>query len=121
MGRGIAEGCMDPQHIYFQSNKLHTFQTLVRGGASNTGGNKILRHKNKARGHLQPTEAESKHLLEPERMKAVENLQAYQNEMRAWRDKKVKEKTIEVGDLVLLLSPCTEASSKWNQNEPDLS
>jgi hypothetical protein len=54
-------------------------------------------------------------------MKAVENLQAYQNEMRAWRDKKVKEKTIEVGDLVLLLSPCTEASSKWNQNEPDLS
>jgi hypothetical protein len=31
-----------------------------------------------------PTEAESKDLLEPERMKAAENLQSYQNEMRAW-------------------------------------
>jgi hypothetical protein len=35
-----------------------------------------------------PTEAESKDLLELERMKVVENLQSYQNEMRAWRDKK---------------------------------
>jgi hypothetical protein len=45
-------------------------------------------------------------------MKAVENLQSYQNETRAWRDKKVKQKSIEAGDLVLLRSPCTEASSK---------
>jgi hypothetical protein len=37
-----------------------------------------------------PTKAESKDLLEPERKKAVENLQSYQNETRAWRDKKVK-------------------------------
>jgi hypothetical protein len=29
-------------------------------------------------------------LLEPERMKAIENLQSYQNETRAWRDKKSK-------------------------------
>jgi hypothetical protein len=29
-------------------------------------------------------------VLEPEHMKAAENLQSYQNEMRAWRDKKVK-------------------------------
>jgi hypothetical protein len=35
-----------------------------------------------------PTEAEFKDLLELERMKVVENLQSYQNEMRAWRDKK---------------------------------
>jgi hypothetical protein len=37
-----------------------------------------------------PTEAESKDLLEPECMKAVGNLHSYQNEMRAWRDKKVR-------------------------------
>jgi hypothetical protein len=49
-----------------------------------------------------PTKAESKDLIEPERMKAVKNLQAYQNETRAWRDKKVTEKIIEVRDLVLL-------------------
>jgi hypothetical protein len=41
-------------------------------------------------------------LIEPERMKAIENLHAYQNETRAWRNKKVKEKIIKVGDLVLL-------------------
>jgi hypothetical protein len=35
-------------------------------------------------------------------MKSVENLQSYQNEMRAWRDKKVKQMNIEAGDLVLL-------------------
>jgi hypothetical protein len=35
-------------------------------------------------------------------MKAMENLQAYQNEMGTWRDKKVKEEIIKVGELVLL-------------------
>jgi hypothetical protein len=50
--------------------------------------------------------------MEMERMKVIENLQAYLTEMRAWRYKKVKEKTIEVGDLVLLRSPRTKASSK---------
>jgi hypothetical protein len=49
-----------------------------------------------------PTEAESKDLLELEHMKAIKNLQSYQNEMRAWRDKKLKLKTIEARDLVLL-------------------
>jgi hypothetical protein len=50
-------------------------------------------------------------------MKVVEYLHAYQAETRAWRDKKVKEKTIEVGDLILLRSPHTESAgkmeSKW--------
>jgi hypothetical protein len=32
--------------------------------------------------------------------------------MRAWRDKNVKQKHIEVGDLVLLRSPRMEASGK---------
>jgi hypothetical protein len=59
-----------------------------------------------------PSEAESKDLLEPERMKGVKNLQSYQNETRAWIDKKVKLKHIEDGDLVLLQSPHTEASGK---------
>jgi hypothetical protein len=47
-------------------------------------------------------EAESKDMLEPQRMKAIENLHAYQVKMKAWRDKKIKEKTFEVSDLVLL-------------------
>jgi hypothetical protein len=57
-----------------------------------------------------PTEAESKNLLELVRLKAIKNLHAYQAEMKAWRDKKVKEKTFEVGDLVLLRSPHIESS-----------
>jgi hypothetical protein len=60
-----------------------------------------------------PTEAESKDLLEPKHMKAVENLQSYQNETRAWRDKKVKPKHIEAGDLVLMRSPHMEP--KWTE------
>jgi hypothetical protein len=39
-----------------------------------------------------PTEAESKDQLEPQCIKAVENLQSYQEETRAWRDKKSKTK-----------------------------
>jgi hypothetical protein len=59
-----------------------------------------------------PIEVESKDLLEPERMRVIKNLHAYQVEMRARRDKKVKEKTIEVGDLVLLQSLRTESFGK---------
>jgi len=59
-----------------------------------------------------PTEAEAKDLLEPERLKAVENLEKYQLETKAWRDKKTKEKTLNEGDLVLLRSPRTENTGK---------
>jgi hypothetical protein len=59
-----------------------------------------------------PTETKSKDLLELERTKAVENLQSYQNEARAWRDKKVRQKQIKAGDLVLLQSPHTEVPGK---------
>jgi hypothetical protein len=57
--------------------------------------------------------------MEPQRMKVVENLQAYKYKMRAWRDRKIKEKIIEVGDLVLLRIPRIEASSKLEQKWPD--
>jgi hypothetical protein len=47
-------------------------------------------------------EAESNDLLEPEHKKVVKNLQSYRNETREWRDKKVKLKHIEGGDLMFL-------------------
>jgi hypothetical protein len=50
--------------------------------------------------------------LESERLKAVANLQKYQDDTRFWRDPKVKKKEFDVGNLVLLRSPCTESSSK---------
>jgi hypothetical protein len=59
-----------------------------------------------------PTVTESKDLLEPERIKVVKNLQSYQNDTRAQRDKKVKVKHIEAEDLVLPRSLRTEASGK---------
>jgi hypothetical protein len=59
-----------------------------------------------------PTEVESKNLLEPKRIKAVDNLQFYIKEIKAWRDKKVKLKHIAVGDSVLLWSPHTETAGK---------
>jgi hypothetical protein len=73
---------------------------------------KLHSARTKTEATYNPSEAKSKDLLEPERMKAVENLQSYQNETKAWRDKKVKLKNIEAGDLVLLRSPRTEASRK---------
>jgi hypothetical protein len=73
---------------------------------------KLCSAKTRTEATYHPSKAESKDLLEPEQMKAVENLQCYQNEIRAWRDKKVKPKHIEAENLVLLRSPCTEASGK---------
>jgi hypothetical protein len=49
---------------------------------------KLRSARTKPEAMYDPTEAESKDLLESECMKEVENLQSYQNEMRAWRDKK---------------------------------
>jgi hypothetical protein len=58
------------------------------------------------------SEAGEKDLLESERLKAVANLQKYKDETRSWRDLKVKEKDLNVGNLVLLWSPHTESSGK---------
>jgi hypothetical protein len=59
-----------------------------------------------------PSEAEEKVLLESERLKAVTNLQKYQDETRNWRDAKVKKRDFNVGNLVLLRSLRTESSGK---------
>jgi hypothetical protein len=48
-----------------------------------------------------PSEAEDKDLLESDRLKAVTNLQKYQEEMKALRDPKVKPRVFDVGDLIL--------------------
>jgi hypothetical protein len=51
-------------------------------------------------------------LVEPYRLKAVANLQKYQEEIKAWRDPNVKLWELEIGDLVLLRSPYTESTGK---------
>jgi hypothetical protein len=58
------------------------------------------------------SKAEDKDLLESNSLKAIVNLQKYQTKMKAWRDKKVKEKTFDIGDLVLLWSPHIETFGK---------
>jgi hypothetical protein len=60
-----------------------------------------------------PSEAEEKDLLESDRLKAVANLQKYQEETRAWRNSKVKLRDFDVGNLVLLQSPRNENTSKF--------
>jgi hypothetical protein len=52
--------------------------------------------------HVCPSEAEEKDLLESDRLKAITNLQKYQEETRAWRDLKVNLREFEVGNFVLL-------------------
>jgi hypothetical protein len=53
---------------------------------------KLRNARTKAEATYSPTEAESKDLLELEPMKVVKKLLSYQNEIRAWRHKKVKQK-----------------------------
>jgi hypothetical protein len=60
-----------------------------------------------------PSEAEEKGLLKSNRLKAVTDLEKYQQETRAWRDPKVKLKQFEVRNLVLLRSPHTENAGKF--------
>jgi hypothetical protein len=59
-----------------------------------------------------PSEAEDKDLLEPDKLKAVANLQKCQDETKAWRDLKVKLQELDVGNPVLLRSPRTKSSDK---------
>jgi hypothetical protein len=49
-----------------------------------------------------PSEAEEKDLLESDKLKAIANLQKYQEEKKAWRDPKVKLRELYVGNMVLL-------------------
>jgi hypothetical protein len=58
------------------------------------------------------SEAEEKDLLELDRLKAVANLDKYQEETRSWRDTKVKLRELDIGDLVLLRSPRIESFRK---------
>jgi hypothetical protein len=60
-----------------------------------------------------PSEADGKDLLESNRLKAITNLQKYQEETRAWRDPKIKLWEFDVGNLVLLRSPRTENTGKF--------
>jgi hypothetical protein len=59
-----------------------------------------------------PNKTEQKYLLESDWLKAVANLQKYQDETRSWRDPKVKKREFDIENLVLLQSPRTERSDK---------
>jgi hypothetical protein len=64
-------------------------------------------------------EADEKDLLESDRLKAVTNLEKYQEETRAWRYLKVKLKEFKARNLMLLWSPQMENTckfeSKWTE------
>jgi hypothetical protein len=102
VGRGTAEISMESQHFHQQSDKIHPFKLLYGEEPVTLEEIKFCSARTRGETTYSPTEVESKDLLEPKCMKAIENLQSYQNETRACRDKKVKQKHIEAGDLVLL-------------------
>jgi hypothetical protein len=52
-------------------------------------------------------------LLESDRLKAVTNIEKYEEETRAWKNPKVKLKQIEVENLMLLRSPRTKNTGKF--------
>jgi hypothetical protein len=75
---------------------------------------KLCNARTKVEAIYSPTKLESKDLLELDHMKAVKNLQSYQNETKAWRDKKVKQKHIEAKNLVLLRNARTKADRTFS-------
>jgi hypothetical protein len=60
-----------------------------------------------------PNEVEEKDLLKSDALKVLANLQKYQEEIRTWRDLKVKLREFDVGNLVFLRSPRTENMGKF--------
>jgi hypothetical protein len=69
-----------------------------------------------------PSEAESKDLLEPERMKVVENLQSYQNETRALERQESQAKAHRSRGFGAAAKPTHRSLRKnWNPSGPDLS
>jgi hypothetical protein len=88
-----------------QSEKFTPFKLLYGEELVPPEEIKLRNARTKTEAFYDPTKAKSKDLLESEHMKVVDNLQSYQNETRAWRDKKVKLKSIEVRDLVVTEPP----------------
>jgi hypothetical protein len=82
--------------------KFPPFKLLYGGQPVTPKEIKLRNARTRAEAIHNPTEVESKDLLEPQHMRVIENLQSYQNETRAWRYKKVKQKHIKAGNLVLL-------------------
>jgi hypothetical protein len=70
----------------YRATKFTPFKLMY--GEESVTPDKIKLHgaRTKIEATYNPSEAKSKDLLEPERMKAIKNLQSYQNETRAWRD-----------------------------------
>ena len=60
----------------------------------------------------EPNEASCKDLVEIDKLQAVHNIEKYQRETHAWRDKKVVTRAFESGDLVLLRTLRTKGSGK---------
>jgi hypothetical protein len=57
----------------------------------------------------------SKYLLEEERMKAIQNLEKYQKEIKSWYNKKVKPRQLSPGDLVLKRKRNEDTIEKFQQ------
>jgi hypothetical protein len=80
MGGGHATRRMEPQHYSMQNNKLYTFQANVRsrGSAARRGeASKLMNHD---RDPACLSEAEEKNMLESDKLKAIANMQKYQEE-----------------------------------------
>jgi hypothetical protein len=112
MGQSYAKGSMESQHISPHGKKFHIIPVVVWSRSSITVRNQALKFANSNRGPPCPTKAKDKDLLELDSLKAVANLQKYQDETRAWRDPKAKQREFNIGNLVLLQNPCTESSGK---------
>jgi hypothetical protein len=90
MGGGHANTSMEPYTTVYRATNFTPFQLMYGAEAMLL---EEIKHQS-LRATMESiacrSKAEEKELLESDRLKAVANLEKYQEETRAWRDPKVK-------------------------------
>jgi len=112
--RWTTEGYLVSQHNWMQSNKIHSIQAAVQSRSHEPRRTQAQKHQSfkKFRTFDRGRPHRTRHLA------SFENLEAYQEETRKWRNKKVVNRDIAKGDWVLKRKPNAETigklQSKWD-------
>jgi hypothetical protein len=94
------------------SNRIHTFLSTIWIGGNDATGNKAWVTPNKRTAVPDVDEPTSKDLIDGDRVFALQALNKYQAQTKAWRDNAVIPREFDKGDLVLVRTTRTESRGK---------
>jgi hypothetical protein len=93
-------------------NWIHSFSSTIWIGGHDPAGNKAWVTSNKCISHPDIDELTSKDLIDGDRVFALQALNKYQAQTKAWRDHAVIPREFNEGDLVLVRTTWTESRGK---------